>query len=497
MRSGSITATFPTCAPAGSIRSGLDAFNTSENEQSNNWGTQGSDAGHYNNSDIWAVRVLAMEPNTHRSYGPNEGRQFNSHANERLRVMGEIPLRKFNPDLSPVLDAEGNPDTSFLARIAADTPFTFQTLDRNGMVLNMAQTWHQVRPGELRADCGGCHAHSSAPLAFESTAAAQPGFTVVDLVRSTPLLTQVGGQPALRVENTGVVDVEFLRDIRPLLQTRCVSCYHDATPAGNLDLATLTQINGVPGDYYRLAADSEARFGYPPVITNLTWRQTNASRYVRPFQSRRSLLIWKLFGQRLDGWSNADHPTETVPGNAATRQPPGSNRNEADLDFTGSLMPPPPLLPLSADERLLFVRWIDLGAPIDTGNADYGWRLDDLRPTLALSSPRAGNNRDVVSRLRVGIADANTGIAAGSLSITADITIAGRAPGAQLADLAVETADGVWEIELTPPLQRMVDRHIHVSVRDVEGNITRVTREFSVQASVGDVFRDSFETVLL
>jgi len=474
---------------------GLDAFNTSENEQSSNWGTQGSDAGRYSNSDIWAVRVLAMEPNTHRSYGPNEGRQFSSHANERLRVMGEIPLRKFNPDLSPVLDAEGNPDTSFLARIAADTPFTFQTLDRNGMVLNMAQTWHQVRPGELRADCGGCHAHSSAPLAFESTAAAQPGFTVVDLVRSTPLLTQVGGQPALRVENTGVVDVEFLRDIRPLLQTRCVSCHQGATPAGNLDLATLTTINGVPGDYYRLAADSEAQFGYSPVITNLTWRQTNASRYVRPFQSRRSLLIWKLFGQRLDGWSNADHPTETVPGNAATLQPPGSNRNEADLDFTGSPMPPPPLLPLSADERLLFVRWIDLGAPIDTGNADYGWRLDDLRPTLALSSPRAGNNRDVVRTLRVGIADANTGIAAGSLSITADITIAGRPPGTPLADLAVETADGVWEIALTPPLQRMVDRHIQVSVRDVEGNITRVSRAFSVQASLGDVFRDSFEDV--
>ena len=50
---------------------GLDVFNTSENEQSSNWLWQGADAGKVNNSDIWAIRILAMEPNTHRSYGPN------------------------------------------------------------------------------------------------------------------------------------------------------------------------------------------------------------------------------------------------------------------------------------------------------------------------------------------------------------------------------------------------------------------------------------------
>src|SRR5262249_3004698 len=43
---------------------GLDAFNTYENDQSSNWSTQGSDAGKYSNSDIWAIRLLAMEPNT-------------------------------------------------------------------------------------------------------------------------------------------------------------------------------------------------------------------------------------------------------------------------------------------------------------------------------------------------------------------------------------------------------------------------------------------------
>ena len=41
-----------------------------ENGASSNWGTQGSDAGFYTDDDIYAVRVLSMEPTSHRSYGP-------------------------------------------------------------------------------------------------------------------------------------------------------------------------------------------------------------------------------------------------------------------------------------------------------------------------------------------------------------------------------------------------------------------------------------------
>jgi hypothetical protein len=91
-----------------------------------------------------------MEPTTDRHRGANSGRRFYSHAMERLRVLGEIPLRKFDGRSAQPLDPDGNPDTSFLAKIPADTAFTFQTLDKDGMVLNMAQTWHQLRPGEMR-----------------------------------------------------------------------------------------------------------------------------------------------------------------------------------------------------------------------------------------------------------------------------------------------------------------------------------------------------------
>ena len=98
--------------------------------------------------------------------------------------------RKFDPEGAPILDAEGNPDTSFLAKIPADTPFTFQMLDQDGCVLAMAQTWHQVRPGEVRNNCGGCHAHSQRPLDIATTLAGRTNYIPWDLTRFTTLLTK-------------------------------------------------------------------------------------------------------------------------------------------------------------------------------------------------------------------------------------------------------------------------------------------------------------------
>ena len=170
---------------------GLDAFNTAQDGASLNWFNQGADAGRYTNDDIHAIRILVMEPTTdrHRGNYPRDGRLFYSHAQERLRILGEIPVRKFDAAGRQPLDPDGNPDTSFLAKIPADTAFTFQTLDKDGMVLNMAQTWHQLRPGEIRTDCGGCHSHSQRPTRFDQTAAGRSDYKLFDLTVSTPLLT--------------------------------------------------------------------------------------------------------------------------------------------------------------------------------------------------------------------------------------------------------------------------------------------------------------------
>src|SRR5262249_37202298 len=126
--------------------------------------------------------------------------------------------------------------------------WTFQTLDKQGMVLNMAQTWHQLRPGEIRNNCGGCHAHSQKPTRFEDTAANRPDYPVVDLTRQTPLLTtkkndQSGkkcdakDETGLRFVN-GPQTVEYHRDVKPILQRSCVACHTQKweNPAGQLVL---------------------------------------------------------------------------------------------------------------------------------------------------------------------------------------------------------------------------------------------------------------------
>jgi hypothetical protein len=527
---GGVTATWAEKKPSRDGYDGLDPFNTSENGASLNWVNQGADAGKYGNDDIHAVRILALEPTTDRNRGPKAGRLFYSHAQERLRILGEIPVRKFGGGEQP-LDPDRNPDTSFLAKIPTDTVFTFQTLDRDGMVLNMAQTWHQLRPGEVRNNCGGCHAHSQKPTDFRLTAAAKPDYEVFDLTRRTPLLTakardesgkkwDAAEKTGLRFAN-GVQNVEYFRDVKPILDRSCTACHTGKgdKPAGNLVLDDDAPVNAsyigkVPGTYYRLAMDGEAKFGYRPVIHNGQWRQTNASRYVRKFQSRRSLLVWKVFGRRTDGWSNDDFPTETVPGDATTLHWKGKpisntseNRNRADLDFTGSAMPPPEAVagtyagrggkkikvaPLTDEDRLTLVRWIDLGCPIDFDydpkhpeSRGYGWMCDDARPTLTLTYPLAGNNTPL-TRIAVGMHDYYSGLDMDSFRVVADFAVDGVPAGEDLARRFRPVGQGVWEWKLDRAVAELPRGKLTVSVKDRQGNLTCIDRTFSVSKAASE-----------
>jgi hypothetical protein len=476
---------------------GLGPFNTSENGASLNWINQGADAGRYSNSDIHAVRILALEPTSDRARGAHAGKRFHNHASERMRILGEFPVRN-----KGMIDPDGNPDTSFLAKVPADMAWTFQTLDRDGMVLNMAQTWHQLRPGEIRNNCGGCHAHSQKPTPFEKTAAAKADYKVWDLTSRAPLLDPKG--PSGVRYQKGVKDVEYHRDIRPILDRSCTACHsHKAErPAGNLVLdderpERAEGLGTFPGTYYRLALDTRAKYGHKPVIPEGQWRQTNASRYVRKFQSRRSLLVWRALGRRTDGWSNDDFPTETTPGDASTLSLKGKRvantpfeRNRADLDYTGGPMPPPEAVksgkvrPLTDEDKRTIIRWIDLGCPIDL---DYdpkqpekrgkGWMLDDTRPTLVLTGVRPGRNEGV-TRLRVGMHDFGSGLDLGSFRVVADFAVAGVEAGEDLAAKFRKVDDGIWEWALPRPLPALVRGKLTVSVRDRQGNETRIERTF-------------------
>jgi hypothetical protein len=349
-----------------------------------------------------------------------------------MRILGEIPLRKVGGNGEVIRDPEGNPDTSFWARIPADTPITFQMLDREGRVLTMAQTWHQVRPGEVRVDCGGCHSHSQTPLGFERTAAAL--------------------QPPVDLTTTTVRDVEFIRDIRPLLQRSCVNC-HSGDPAsapGSLSLDDTSMIAGVlpdtpvpstPTDYARLARDRTARFGIkPPTGAHQNWVGANASRYVRIFQSRRSLLAWKLGGARTDGWDNSRWES-TAPFTSDLA------RLLWDLDFNPGTVDHSTMLS-NAEKRTVYA-WIDLAAPVDLGG---GYWRDENRPTLTV---KVTNGVALV-----GAADAYSGLNESTVSLTVN----------GLFVALTKQSQGIWSAAVPAGSATLV-----ATAMDNAGNITQQT----------------------
>jgi hypothetical protein len=451
------------------------------------WTDQGADAGIYENSEIHAIRIVLQEPNVREDQW-----RFYNHAHERMRILGEIPVRKFEPrnpkseqkDGQP-LDPDGNPDTSFLARIPADHSFTFQTLDRHGMMLNMAQTWHQVRPGEVRNDCGGCHAHSQKPTPFEQTAAARPDYKVFDLTRQTPLLTSrakdqsgrqwdAASETGLRFEDR-IVDVEYWRDVRPILQRSCAACHSKnlKEPAGGL---VLDDDELVAGGHYRL-----------PRLLPRSYKELAVNpRYVQPLQARTSMLTWKLFGRRMDG-----HPDDA---------PFYSGGKTPARPFQATQMPPPEAVAgthvgpdgrkikvaaLSDEDRRTLIRWIDLGCSIDLrfdphrGDPSTRPFADRTMPTLAVAHPRAGDNEGPLSRIVIGMADAASGLDLSSFSVIADFDMDDQTAGRELASLFRQTSPGVWEMRLTKPIPTLTRRKLTIQVTDHDRNVSRVERTFS------------------
>lgn len=500
-----------------------------------NWGLQGSDAGIYDNSEIHAIRIVAQEPRSDIQGRGRGGRPlYGSHGLERLRILGEIPVRKFDAKGNEPVDPDGNPDTSFLAKIPADQSFTFQLIDKEGMTLTMAQTWHQLRPGETRYDCGGCHAHSQKPTAFEQTAAAKPDYKIFDLTaKKTPLVTSKANDQSkrrwdsddasgLRWADGGVANVEYHRDIQPILRRSCVAChtYQSENPPGGLvldddEMGTQNAFGAdavsevpVPNTYFRLAAWKRYTQAPPGKMET----PHAASPYITTYQSRLSFLAWKIHGRRLDGWSNDDFPSFATPGDLKSlRSADGkliekldynddkaladyARRFNLDRDYAGSIMPPPEAVkkgkvqPLTDEDRRTIVRWIDLGCPIDLDpqydpakpdSRSYGWMGDDQRPTLALTYPAPGVNKSF-SRILIGMTDAYTGLDLSTFRVTADFELDGVPAGENLASRFTALDGNRWEWKLSRPIGERAEGRLIVSVRDRQGNTSRIERKFSV-----------------
>ena len=156
-------------------------------------------------------------------------------------------------------------------------------------------------------------------------------------------------------------------------------------------------------------------------------------------------------------------------------------------------MPPPEAVaagkvaPLTDEDRFTLVRWIDLGCPIDldhnaknSGKRGLGWMLDDQRPTLSLTYPQAGSNPRL-ARILVGMHDYYTGLDTDSFEVIADFAVDGVPAGANLAKKFKPLPDSRWELTLAQPIVDLPRGKLNVSVKDKQGNVTRIERSFSVR----------------
>jgi len=384
-----------------------DPFQSSSSRElhDGNWTIQGAESGVFSNDDIYGVRIISTPAkpftkpiNKYKNKKRWENikpylidkrldkvvARYGSFHGEKWEILGEFPLMHKQNGLK---DKQGNPDTSWQAKIPAETPFLIQTIDKNGMTLVSELTWRALKSGENRTDCGGCHAHSIPALDFKTTATGK-GYPIYDVPGVDDFDSRIddgtwdltsGSIPVLAenkvvFHHSGVLDVEFRRDVFPILKQQCMSCHQTKNERSS----------------FVITADSADK-----TYQNLTYNKRKngkkfivpqISRFIRSPQARQSLLVWVAWNKRLDGRKNS------------TRD------NDIDFPFQH------PFMDLSDKEKRTIARWADLGGPIDFPQTDgFGYTDDSQLPIINIAYPLIGKNK-INDNLVIAFHDVKSGI---------------------------------------------------------------------------------------
>ncbi len=385
-----------------------------------NLAVSGAELAIFDNDEIYGIRVLMPVPNIPKeAYRSDE--KWSGLQQHHLRILGEYPVRK--PDMEGVepVDAQGNPDTSFIVRVPADTPFLMQTIDKRGMALDIETASRSVTRGEQQY-CAGCHVHTREGMnTFDSLAegndsefgdftdASAPLFVGED-ANGYPTVASAqatyAGEAGATARRSFAVDWD--NNIATIVQNRCASCHGQGQSAQQLtgllldgsgdtyQLLTENRIRNNSGSTI-LSAGSKPGNGLTDIDAPLTDRITpryqccTPSRWVSVNSARSSMLVWALYGERLDG---RDLVTGLPPeGSGVVVDTKGREYPEIWPKVSEHLAY---VSGMPEAEKRLIARWLDIGAP------KLNVHDDMMRPVMTLT-PVGGASS--VNSILVGLWD--------------------------------------------------------------------------------------------
>lgn len=208
------------------------------------------------------------------------------------------------------------PDGSLKVRVPCNQPFYMAAVDSEGRWLQHDPWLHDLRPGETKT-CFGCHDGHSVERRTEIGMEPQAAFAGKQAASTNPPLLHDDFMPKWSV-------------VADAISHACSGCHE-----GFQNDALL---------WSRVFADQE-QLDFPWMKQMLN--NNNQTAVPRPYWSgltgryaRQSMLVWILYGARLDGHTNADSTT--------------------DQDYpTGH-----PAVNITSDSRKKVVRYIQIGAPM-------------------------------------------------------------------------------------------------------------------------------------
>ncbi len=422
----------------------FDGGGASSGRNYSNLTTDGAELAIFDNDEIYGIRVLLpITPFQNGYYGGIEKWVGQKH---HTRILGEFPVRKYNAEGIQPIDEQGNPDTSFVLKIPANTPFLFQSLDKRGMALDIETTSRTVVAGEQQF-CGGCHVHTRESIdPFASLAKLDTSAPFGDFSgNSAPLLTEnaageIVSTPAIAIYDEALVPgvtkrrsfaVDWRNGISQIIDKRCAACHEEGAPA---QVKTGLRLDGKAQTYWLLATNRYTREDQVIIDYNTlpgdgledvkadtpgTDRITKpysccrASRWVSRLSARSSMLVWAMYGERLDGrnpetgmpWGSQG---EVVPASVPLSMQnlpvdginldnpevwPKVNEHLSYLDGS-STMVGTTIMP--EKEKRLIARWIDMGAPRLNVHDDM------IRPVLTVTPLLEAGS---ISRILLGVWD--------------------------------------------------------------------------------------------